>query len=249
MPRIRLPFLEPDEPFPPTSRALTAAQGANGLLAAGADLSTDRLVDAYSRGIFPWFSEGEPILWWSPSPRMVLQLADFKVSRSLAKTIRRCSTDPAWRFTMNHAFGQVISACAEPRDGQAGTWIVPDMQQAYGRLHQAGHAHSIESWCEGELVGGLYCVSIGGMVFGESMFSRRTDASKLALAHLVEWLLQCGAKVIDCQQNTRHLASLGAREMPRDEFETWVSGCTRQASLPWCKQELKWQSRQHDQAQ
>jgi leucyl/phenylalanyl-tRNA--protein transferase len=247
MPRITLPFLEPDEPFPPTSRALTAAQGANGLLAGGADLSVERLLSAYSQGIFPWFSEGEPILWWFPSPRMLLRLADFKVSRSLRKTARSASNSDAWRFTMDTAFEQVIRACAEPRDGQAGTWIVPDMQQAYVRLHRAGHAHSVESWFEGELVGGLYCVAIGQMVFGESMFSRRTDASKLAIFHLVEWLLQCGAEVIDCQQNTRHLASLGAREVSREQFEQWVLKQTQRPALPWGPQRLHLKFASHDQ--
>lgn len=247
MPRITLPFLKPDEPFPPTSQALTAAQGANGLLAGGADLSVPRLIEAYTHGIFPWFSEGEPILWWSPSPRMVLQTADFKVSRSLRKTARAASASPNWQFTMDTAFQQVIEACAQPRDGQPGTWIVPDMQQAYLRLHKQGYAHSIESWFDGELAGGLYCVAIGQMVFGESMFSRRPDASKMALFHLVEWLLHRGVKVIDCQQNTRHLASLGAREVTREQFEKWVFEGTQQPALPWGKQRLHLTFTPHDQ--
>jgi leucyl/phenylalanyl-tRNA--protein transferase len=230
---MRLPYLQVDTPFPPTRLALTAAQGANGLLAAGADLSVDRLVAAYSRGIFPWFSEGEPILWWSPSPRMLLHVDQFKVSRSLRKTLRACSLSPDWQFTMDTAFDQVILACAEPRDGQAGTWIMPEMQQAYARLHAAGYAHSIEAWFQGHLVGGLYCVALGRMVFGESMFSRRTDASKMALAHLVDWVSKRGVKVIDCQQNTRHLASLGAFEVSRQQFEDHVTNGMQYPALDW----------------
>lgn len=247
MGRIRLPFLTADDPFPPTSQALTAAQGANGLLAAGADLSVERLLDAYRHGIFPWFSAGEPILWWSPSPRMVLPLTEFKRARSLRKTLKHAAADPAWSFTMDTAFPDVIRACAEPRDGQSGTWIVQDMQDAYYRLHTQGFAHSVETWFDGQLVGGLYCVALGHMVFGESMFARRTDASKMALAHLVEWLLQWGVKVIDCQQNTRHLASLGAREMSRVQFEQWLFEGTRQPALPWARQVLHMKFTTHDQ--
>jgi leucyl/phenylalanyl-tRNA--protein transferase len=236
---MRLPFLGKNSPFPPTSQALTAAQGANGLLAAGADLSVERLIDAYSRGIFPWYSQGEPLLWWSPSPRMVLQLANFKVTRSLRKTLKRSSQQTDWRFTMDHAFPNVLSACASPREGQGGTWIVQEMQEAYLRLHNQGIAHSVESWFQGELVGGLYLVSIGRMVFGESMFSRKTDASKMALAHLVNWLSPQGVKVIDCQQNTRHLASLGAAEMPRETFEQLVNEGVSLSALNWAPQVLE----------
>lgn len=247
-PRITLPFLSPDSPFPPTRRALTAVHGANGLLAGGADLSVQRLVMAYSQGIFPWFSEGDPILWWSPSPRMVLPLSEFRIARSLRKTLKRCAADPAWRFSMDTAFAGVMRECAAPRDGQAGTWILPEMQEAYCRLHEAGHAHSIEAWFEGELAGGLYCVAIGHMVYGESMFCRRTDASKMALCHLVEWLLHQGVKVIDCQQNTRHLASLGAHEVSREQFEQWVSEEIRKPALPWASQDLHLTFTTHDQA-
>ena len=236
---MRLPFLDKTSPFPPTSQALTAAQGANGLLAAGADLSVARLVNAYSHGIFPWYSEGEPLLWWTPSPRMVLQLNNFKITRSLRKTLARCTKQTEWRFTMDHAFPRVISACAAPREEQGGTWIVQDMQEAYLRLHKHGIAHSIESWFCGELVGGLYLVSIGHMVFGESMFSHKTDASKMALAHLVSWLLPQGVKVIDCQQNTRHLASLGAAEMPRETFEQLVNEGVSLPALNWAPQVLE----------
>lgn len=247
MPRITLPFLGPTDPFPATGQALTAAQGANGLLAGGADLSVERLVNAYSHGIFPWFSDGDPILWWSPSPRMVLELKDFKISRSLRKTLRKVSADPQWRFTMDRAFADILKACAAPRDGQPGTWILPEMQAAYVRLHEAGFAHSIEAWFDGQLVGGLYCVAIGQMVFGESMFARRTDASKLALAHLVEWLLHRGVKVIDCQQNTRHLASLGAHEVTRGQFEQWVFEGIKRSALPWAQQTLQMTFTPYDQ--
>ena len=206
-----IPWLEGDAPFPPVT---TAKKSPNGLLCAGADLSPDRLVDAYSHGIFPWFSEGDPILWWSPDPRMVLLPGEFKVSRSLRKTVARETFD----VRVDSAFRRVMRECAAPRDGHAGTWIVPEMIDAYVRLHERGFAHSVESWLDGELVGGLYGVQMGEAFFGESMFARATDASKVALVHLVERLHAQGCRVIDCQQNTRHLASLGAREISRKAF-------------------------------
>ena len=206
-----IPWLEGDAPFPPVT---TAKKSPNGLLCAGADLSPDRLVDAYSHGIFPWFSEGDPILWWSPDPRMVLLPGEFKVSRSLRKTVARETFD----VRVDSAFRRVMRECAVPRDGHAGTWIVPEMIDAYVRLHERGFAHSVESWLDGELVGGLYGVQMGEAFFGESMFARATDASKVALVHLVERLHAQGCRVIDCQQNTRHLASLGAREISRKAF-------------------------------
>lgn len=206
-----IPFLRPGDPFPPVSKALRSP---NGLLCAGADLSAPRLLDAYSKGIFPWFSEGEPILWWSPHPRMVLFPDELKVSRSLRKTLARGLFETRY----DTAFAQVMRACAEPRDGQSGTWIVPEMVAAYVRLHELGFAHSVESWREGGLAGGLYGILLGRVFFGESMFSRETDASKVALARLVERVRGLGVRVIDCQQATRHLASLGAREIPRREF-------------------------------
>ena len=206
-----IPFLRPGDPFPPVSRALRSP---NGLLCAGADLSAPRLLDAYSKGIFPWFSEGDPILWWSPHPRMVLFPDELKVSRSLRRTLAR----DAFETRYDTAFAEVMRACAEPRDGQAGTWIVPEMVAAYVRLHELGFAHSVESWQGGALAGGLYGILLGRVFFGESMFSRATDASKVALARLVERARELGVRVIDCQQATRHLASLGAREIPRREF-------------------------------
>ena len=206
-----IPLLRPEDPFPPVSKALRSP---NGLLAAGADLSAPRLLDAYSRGIFPWFSEGDPILWWSPHPRMVLFPDELKVSRSLRKAVARGTFETRY----DTAFAEVMRECGAPRNGQAGTWIVPEMVAAYTRLHELGFAHSVESWKDGALAGGLYGILLGRVFFGESMFSRETDASKVALAKLVERVRGLGVRVIDCQQATRHLASLGAREIPRREF-------------------------------
>src|SRR5258706_10222366 len=173
------PWLGGDAPFPPVSKALKSP---NGLLCAGGDLSPRRIVEAYSRGIFPWYSEGDPILWWSPDPRMVLFPDELKISRSLRKSMAH----DRYETRFDTAFRGVIEACAAPRDGQAGTWILPEMVEAYTTLHDLGHAHSVESWRKGELVGGLYGVSIGQVFFGESMFSRAPDASKVALVRLVE---------------------------------------------------------------
>jgi leucyl/phenylalanyl-tRNA--protein transferase len=206
-----IPWLRGNAPFPPVSNALRSP---NGLLCAGGNLSPERLVDAYSHGIFPWFSQGDPILWWSPDPRMVLFPAELRVSRSLRKVVRR----GVYETRFDTAFQEVMKACAAPRDGQGGTWIVPQMVRAYTRLHELGFAHSAESWHEGTLVGGLYGVALGKVFFGESMFTRAADASKVALVHLVERLKADGFRVIDCQQATAHLASLGAREIPRAEF-------------------------------
>jgi leucyl/phenylalanyl-tRNA--protein transferase len=206
-----IPLLGPHDPFPPVSKALRSP---NGLLCAGADLSPERLLDAYSKGIFPWFSAGDPILWWSPHPRMVLFPGELKVSRSLRKAVAR----GAFETRFDTAFAEVMRACAEPRDGQAGTWIVPEMVAAYTRLHERGFAHSVESWRDGRLAGGLYGILLGRVFFGESMFSRETDASKVALVKLVARLEALGVGLVDCQQATRHLASLGAREIPRREF-------------------------------
>ena len=206
-----IPWLRGNAPFPPVEKALASP---NGLLCAGGDLSAERLLAAYSRGIFPWFSEGDPILWWSPDPRMVLFPEELKVSRSLRKAAARDD----FEIRMDTAFGEVMEACAEPRDGQAGTWIVPEIVAAYSRLHHMGLAHSVETWREGRLVGGLYGVGLGRAFFGESMFARESDASKVALVALVARLRARDYAVIDCQQNTAHLASLGAREIPRATF-------------------------------
>ena len=232
-----IPFLRPRDPFPPVSKALRSP---NGLLCAGADLSPERLVDAYAKGIFPWFSEGEPILWWSPHPRMVLFPEELKVSRSLRRAVTR--GDFETRF--DTAFREVIAACAAPRDGQPGTWIVPDMVRAYTRLHELGYAHSVESWKDGELAGGLYGLLLGGAFFGESMFTREPDASKVALVKLVGRVKALGVRVIDCQQATRHLASLGAREIPRREFAQLLAESIqcRPTGRRWPATEEAWQS-------
>lgn len=206
-----LPWLSPVDPFPPPELAL---QRPNGLLAAGADLSQGRLLQAYRQGIFPWFNPGEPVLWWSPDPRMVLFPEAFKVSRSLAKRLRRRD----YEVRVDTTFETVMRACAAPRPGQSGTWISAEMVAAYARLFAAGHAHCVEIWTQGRLVGGLYGVALGRAFFGESMFSRISDASKIALAHLVAQLARWGYGMIDCQMETAHLASLGARPIPRAEF-------------------------------
>jgi len=216
-----IPWLdERDLDFPPTSMALGPESDAPGLLAAGGDLSPERLKLAYSRGIFPWYGEGQPILWWSTDPRMVMQVDEFKLSRSLRKTLQHFALDPACEIRVDSATPAVLAACASsPREGQNGTWILPEMQQAYVRLARLGLLHSIETWMGGELVGGLYGVNLGLMFYGESMFMRRTDASKIAMAALICLCRRHGIRWIDCQQNTGHLASLGARERPRAEFE------------------------------
>ena len=197
--------------FPPLD---TALDDPNGLLAAGGDLSSERLLAAYRQGIFPWYSSGQPILWWSPDPRMVLFVAEFTVPRSLRKIVARQRFD----IRVDTAFAQVIEACAQPRGDRGGTWITPTMVDAYGELFRLGYAHSVEAWRGGVLVGGLYGVAIGRMFYGESMFAREANASKAALVHLVELVSRRGMTMIDCQQETEHLARFGARPIPRREF-------------------------------
>lgn len=206
-----IPWLETGTAFPPLDRALREP---NGLLAAGGDLGPERLLGAYQLGIFPWFNEGGPPLWWSPDPRMVLLPGEFRMPRSLVKRLRRRD----YVVRADSAFGDVIAGCAQPREGASGTWITPDMQAAYRRLHVLGHAHSVETWIDGQLAGGLYGVAIGRAFFGESMFTRVSDASKIALAHLVFQLRRWGYGLIDCQMNTAHLARFGAREIARTAF-------------------------------
>lgn len=206
-----IPWLRPDDSFPPVTRALRQP---NGLLAAGGDLSAERLTEAYRNGIFPWYSEGQPLLWWSPDPRMVLFPSEFRLSRSLRKRLRRRD----YVIRVDHAFQDIIRACAAPRADQYGTWITEDMIAAYGALHRLGRAHSVETWIDGELAGGLYGVAIGRMFYGESMFTRVTDASKIALAHLVRQLERWNFGMIDCQMETAHLASFGACTIPRARF-------------------------------
>jgi leucyl/phenylalanyl-tRNA--protein transferase len=230
-----IPWLDADDPFPAVH---TALREPNGLLCAGADLSPGRLLRAYANGIFPWFNEGEPILWWSPHPRMVLFPRELRISKSLSKTLRR----GVFEVRLDTAFGRVMEECAGPRRTQQGTWISPAMRQAYGRLFDLGHAHSVETWREGNLVGGLYGVALGRVFFGESMFSRETDASKVALAHLVRHIEAAGFAMIDCQMATKHLASLGAREIPRTEFSRHLRDWTATSALPvrWPAHAAKW---------
>lgn len=209
-------------PFPDVSTALTEEEGAPGLLAAGGDLSPRRLLDAYRHGIFPWYSEGQPILWWSTDPRMVLFTEQFTISHSLKKTLKKVQasrhTGGRWQVRFDTAFEEVMLACAAPRKEGAGTWISEDIIRGYGALHRSGFAHSSELWLDNQLVGGAYGVSIGRMFYGESMFTRVADASKVALAYLVHFLKANGVAMIDCQQETAHLASLGATPLPRLEF-------------------------------
>lgn len=206
-----IPWLGPGDPFPPVERAL---EEPNGLLAAGADLSEPRLLKAYASGIFPWYSAGQPVLWWSPDPRMVLIPAELRIPRSLKKRLARRD----YEVRADTAFEEVIRACAAPRRGQDGTWITEDMVEAYLRLHDAGHAHSVETWIAGRLAGGLYGVELGRMFYGESMFARAPDASKIALTHLVRQLARRDCGMIDCQMRTQLLARFGAREIPRSQF-------------------------------
>lgn len=224
-----IPWLPAEHIFPPLHTALHGVSGPNGLLAAGGDLNPARLIAAYRQGIFPWYADGEPILWWSPDPRMVLVPSEFRISRSLAKTLRNAD----YQVRLDTNFAAVISACATtPRDGQSGTWILAEMQQAYGELHRLGYAHSVETWIDGKLAGGLYGIAIGRAFYGESMFSHRTDASKIALAHLCAFLSAHNFGIIDCQMETDHLASLGARPITRDAFVDVLKILTADETVP-----------------
>ncbi len=225
-----IPWLAPGQPFPPVSAALHTP---NGLLAASADLTADRLLAAYPQGIFPWYSDEEPVLWWSPDPRMVLFTDEFKISRSFSKTLRKTAYDSSIELRVDSDFDAVIQACAEPRGEDTGTWITDSVADAYMELHRRGLAHSVEAWVGGRLAGGLYGVALGRMFYGESMFSRISDASKIALALLVRVMRNERVRVIDCQQNTRHLASLGAREISRQEFVTHLNASVRAAPINW----------------
>jgi leucyl/phenylalanyl-tRNA--protein transferase len=206
-------FLHPDDPPDSFPDPAGAAREPNGLLAVGGDLTPPRLLAAYGRGIFPWYEAGQPILWWSPDPRAVLLPEKLHISRSLRRTLR----GNRYRVSVDLAFGSVIDACADAR-GSTGTWITPEMRSAYFRLHELGYAHAVETWHGATLVGGLYGIALGGIFFGESMFSHATDASKVALVRLVRLVEARGMKLIDCQVGTRHLASLGSQLMPRGEF-------------------------------
>lgn len=224
-------WIDPDDmdtPFPDPALALREPDG---LLAIGGNLSAGRLVTAYRSGIFPWYNEGQPVLWWSPDPRLVLQTNELRVSRSLRKTLAKHT----FRLTMDTAFAEVIGACAQPRKNSEGTWISPDMINAYLELHKLGLAHSVEAWDGDSLAGGLYGIGIGRMFFGESMFARVSDASKVAFVHLVRQLSAWDFPLVDCQVYTSHLASFGARFMPRDRFIAAIGKlCTMPAiPSPW----------------
>lgn len=227
------------ESFPDPSTALDASSDAPGLLAASANMNPKRLFEAYCQGIFPWYSEGQPVLWWSTDPRMVLPVSEFVVSRSLKKKLRMVDksmkSDGAWQVRFDSAFEDVMLACAAPRGQEDGTWITPEIIQHYCQLHKEGFAHSAELWRDDELVGGAYGICIGTQFFGESMFSRVADGSKIALAWLVHFLKKNNVLMIDCQQETAHLASLGARAIPRAEFLTHLRQAIAQKPIK------KWQ--------
>lgn len=224
-----IPWLRHTTPFPPIEAALDEP---NGLLAASDDVTPARLLEAYRHGIFPWYSGDQPVLWWSPDPRMVLFVEEFRIARSLRKRIKQ----QRWEIRVDTAFRAVIEACASAhRRGQAGTWITPAVIDAYTVLHERGNAHSVEAWRDGKLVGGLYGVAIGRMFFGESMFAREADASKVALAHLIALLRARAFPLVDCQQETEHLASLGARPIRRRAFADLVAGLVHSNASgdPW----------------
>lgn len=236
-----VPWLAAGESFPPLEEAWGHYDPAPGLLAAGAALDVPTLIEAYSQGIFPWFSLGQPVLWWSPDPRMVLQTHHFRLHRSLRKRIARFQAQAGCEIRFDSDFEGVINACAnQPRAGQPGTWIVPDMVQAYTALHRAGHAHSVETWIDGEMAGGLYCINLGRMVFGESMFAHQTDASKIALSALAAFCRSHDIAMIDCQQNTRHLASLGAAEISREDFVAHLGKTVAKAAPRWRFDPVYW---------
>ena len=269
----RLPQLQAGQAFPPVEQAWGPGSPACGLLAAGGALDVQTLVRAYSQGIFPWFSEGQPILWWSTDPRMTLDVTRFRLHRSLKQALQRFTRNADCEIRIDSAFERVINACAQTdrsdpvakpvekrvngqasktsdeasvetpgktSGGASGTWIVPDMVQAYCALHRVGHAHSVEVWAQGKLVGGLYCVALGKAVFGESMFSWQPDASKIALAALVSFCRFHQIRMIDCQQNTRHLASLGAAEIPRSVFVSHVAASASLTGPQWQFLPLYW---------
>ena len=233
--------LAADDPLPPPAFAWGDDTVAPGLLAIGGGLSVPRLLQAYGQGCFPWYSDGQPVMWWCTHPRMVLPCESFKLHPSLRKQLKQMLGKGSLDIRFNHDFESVIHHCARaPRSGQSGTWIVKEMIQAYLKLHQAGYAHSVETWVNGELTGGLYCVAIGHAVFGESMFSLTSNSSKLALAALVSFCKAHQVKWIDCQQKTSHLASLGACEISRQEFLEHLAQAKRQPPMQWQYQPIYW---------
>lgn len=236
-------WLEAEDEFPPVELAWGTDSPLPGLLAAGGVLDAAHLHAAYRRGIFPWFSPGQPNLWWSPDPRMVLKPADFRLHPSLRKTLRKFIRLPGYEVRIDTCFRQVIENCANtPRAGQNGTWIVPSVMDAYCELHAQGFAHSVETWVNDQLVGGLYCVALGQAVYGESMFAHATDASKVALAALVALCRHHGATQIDCQQATAHLASLGAGEQSRADFLAEATLQQQHPAMDWNFRPVYWDS-------
>lgn len=238
---MKIPWLFPGEKFPPASSAWSARDPVPGLLAAGGALDVDSLRSAYEGATFPWFNDDQPILWWNPDPRMTLAVDSFVMHRSLRKKLQRFRDDGNCEIRMDNDFERVIEACSvAARDGQSGTWIVPQMVSAYRDFHRSGFAHSVETWVNGELVGALYCVGIGRAIFGESMFAHTTDASKIALAALICFCRRNGIRLIDCQQNTKHLASLGATEMPRADFVSHVARASAEPAPTWRFEPVYW---------
>lgn len=231
-------WIEPHQSLPPAQRALSRP---NGLVAATRDLSPSRLLEAYRKGLFPWYSEGQPVLWWSPDPRMVVFTDAFAPKRSLRKTLRAVARDGRWTIALDRDFRGVMELCAAPRDGEAGTWITPDVIEAYVGLHRLGHAHSFEVRDRDDrLVAGLYGVTIGRMFFGESMFTHVTDGSKCAYATMVATLRTLGMPMVDCQQSTSHLASLGGQELARASFLERVADLVRQPMPDWGTVVVRW---------
>lgn len=241
MPYPNLPWMDERTIFPSVTQAWGPETPLPGLLASGGLLTAHTLHAAYRQGIFPWFSAGQPPLWWSPDPRMVLQVEAFRLHRSLRKTLLQFMRTPRCSIRIDSQFQQVMQYCAQtPRPGQDGTWIVPSIIDAYTELHHAGFAHSVETWIDDRLVGGLYCVAIGRAVYGESMFTHVNNASKLALCALVALCQAQGAPQIDCQQATAHLASLGAQEMPRDQFLATAQVQQQLPAMHWLWQPQHW---------
>jgi len=239
--RTTITWLDDLTPLPCAESALGADSELAGLVAAGGGLSVTRLYEAYSQGIFPWFSASQPVLWWSPNPRMVLKVDAFKLRRSLRKTLQNFTHSPDAQIKFNSNFSAVIRHCAGvARPSQSGTWIVNEMVEAYEALHLAGHAHSVETWINDKLVGGLYCVSMGRCIFGESMFSLESNASQIALSALVAFARTQGASWIDCQQDTRHMASLGAHPIPRSQFLKDIEMDRHYPNMRWQFQSSYW---------
>lgn len=239
---MRQHWVDPDAPLPPPHHDIP---GYPGLIALGADLSATRLLEAYRQGMFPWYSEGQPVLWWSPDPRMVVFVDTFQPSRSLRQLLKRLhreslSGQSPWRLSLDTAFEAVMRACAEPRDEDGGTWITEDIIRAYTDLHHQGLAHSVEVWEQDELIGGLYGVSIGRMFYGESMFTRRPNASKCAFSALIHLLRKQGFVMVDCQQSTAHLSSLGGRNLSRQDFLAMLPPLLAQPSPDWRALTIAW---------